>query len=37
MVNAGAKHANKVEVAEIAKIFENVLFAARLQQAVAAR
>lgn len=37
MVNPGAKHANKVEVAEIAKIFENVLFAARLQQAVAAR
>ncbi|HEY8923762.1 MAG TPA: glycoside hydrolase [Polyangia bacterium] len=36
MVNPGAKHANKVEVAEIARRFEDVLFAARLKQAVAA-
>jgi hypothetical protein len=37
MVNPGAKHANKVEVAEIALRFEAVLFASRIGSAVASQ
>jgi hypothetical protein len=37
MVNPGAKHANKVEVANIAERFEDVLFAAKMKQPVASK
>jgi hypothetical protein len=37
MVNGGAKHANKVEVAQIAEHFEDVLFASKVAQPVAAK
>lgn len=37
MVNAGAKHANKVEVGDIAKRFERVLLGSRVAPAVVSR
>jgi len=37
MVNAGASHANKVEVAKIAERFEDVLFGAKSKQPVASK
>jgi hypothetical protein len=37
MVNAGAKHVNKVEVADIAKRFERVLLASRVAPVVVSR